>query len=115
MTVPYNKSFVRSEAHFSKTYYGASINALTSLANLKGYSLVASNKSGNNIFFVRNDLMGDLKEISVKDAYRKINFRESHNQNGELTFDDFNIAKKTMNDLDVYDLDSDKIIKIKDI
>jgi len=115
VTVPYDESFVRSKAHYSKTYYGASINALTSLANLKGYKLVASNRSGNNIFFVRNDLMGDLNEISVKDAYRQINFRESHNINGELTFSSFEDSKKIMNDLHVFDIESKKLVKIKDL
>ena len=115
LTVPYDKSFIRSKAHYSKTYYGASINALTSLANLKGYKLVASNRSGNNVFFVRNDLMSDLNEISVKDAYRQINFRESHNVSGELTFSSFEDSKKIMNDLDIFDVETNKLMKIKDL
>jgi hypothetical protein len=115
VTVPYDKSFVRSKAHYSKTYYGASINALTSLANLKGYKLVASNRSGNNVFFVRNDLMNGLNEMSVKDAYRQINFRESHNISGELTFSSFEDSKKIMNDLDVFDVETNKFMKIKDL
>lgn len=115
VTIPYDKSFVRSKAHYSKTYYGASINALTSLANSKGYKLVATNKSGNNIFFVRNDLMNGLKEISVKDAYRQINFRESHDVSGELTFLSFENSKKVMDDLDVFDVENNKLMKIKDL
>jgi hypothetical protein len=105
VTVPYDASFVRSEAHFSKIYYGASIKALTTLANKRGYKLVASNKAGNNLFFVKNELMGDLNELSIDEAYREISFREVHNQQGKLTFSSFNEAKVIINDLKVYDID----------
>ena len=66
-------------------------------------------------FFVRNDLMSDLNEISVKDAYRQINFRESHNVSGELTFSSFEDSKKIMNDLDIFDVETNKLMKIKDL
>jgi hypothetical protein len=40
-------------------YMGSSLAALTETANLKGYSLVATNIVGSNAFFVRNDLLGN--------------------------------------------------------
>jgi hypothetical protein len=40
-------------------YFGASLSALTKLANEKGYSLVGCTLSGVNAFFVRNDLLED--------------------------------------------------------
>jgi hypothetical protein len=40
-------------------YMGSSLTALTEVAKLKGYSLVATNVVGSNAFFVRNDLLGD--------------------------------------------------------
>ena len=114
VTIPC-RIFDRSNSHYSKIYYGASILAFNSLLNTRGYKLVASNKSGNNIFFVHNDHMGKFSEISVKDAYRKINFRESHNKSNNLTFNDFEDAKKTIDDLDVYDIKEKKLIKIKSL
>lgn len=115
VSVPYNPSFVRTQAHFSKIYYGASISALTSLANRKGYKLVASNKSGNNVFYVREDLMGDLKEISCIEAYKPISFREAHDENGQLLYTSFEEAKKLILDLKVYDLDKQEEVIIRDL
>ena len=40
-------------------YMGSSLTALTETANLKGYSLVATNIVGSNAFFVRDDILGD--------------------------------------------------------
>jgi hypothetical protein len=38
------------------TYYGASLASLTALARKKGYTLVGTNSTGVNAFFVRDDL-----------------------------------------------------------
>jgi hypothetical protein len=40
-------------------YYGASLDALVSLGERKGYRLVHSELTGNNAFFVREDLPGE--------------------------------------------------------
>ena len=40
-------------------FYGASIEALTALGERKGYRLVHTDLTGNNAFFVRDDLPGD--------------------------------------------------------
>ena len=41
-------------------YMGSSLKALRRTANAKGYRLVATNITGTNAFFVRQDLAGDL-------------------------------------------------------
>ena len=115
VTTPYDPSFIRDSAHFSKIYYGASISALNSLAQLKGYSLVASNSAGNNIFFVRNDLIGSLPTLSVSQAYRRAEFREYHDENGKLTYDDFDTRINSISDLLLYDLKTSRLAKISDI
>ena len=115
ITVPYNPNFVRTSAHFSKIFYGASIGALTSLANKKGYKLVASNQAGNNVFFVRNDLMASLKELSVEEAYKPIHFREVHNDRGELTYLSFDDARKVIGELMVYNIKEDKEVTVKSL
>lgn len=43
VTVPYDASFYRTNKHFSNLYFGASLKALTLLANKKGYDLVGCN------------------------------------------------------------------------
>lgn len=115
VTTPYDPFFVRDVAHFSKVYYGASISALCSLAESKGYSLVASNSVGNNIFFVRNDLIGSLLVLTPAQTYLRAQFREYHDESGNLTYDDFDMRLNKISHLPLYDLKTDKLTKISDI
>ena len=115
VTTPYAADFVRDTAHFSKIYYGASIAALAQLAERKGYSLVASNSAGNNVFFVRNDLLGDLKVLTPQQAYRRAQFREYHDERGHLTFDDFETRLGNISHLPLHDLKTGKTIPMADI
>jgi hypothetical protein len=91
LSTPYHPDFVRTQADPTNMYYGASIAALNHLAERKGYSLVAGNSAGNNVFFVRDDLLGTLKRVSPEEAYVEAAFREAHTAEGEvlhLTFRD---------------------------
>ena len=115
VTVPYNKAFQRTIAHYSNLYYGASISALSSLAEKKGYSLVGSNRAGNNVFFVRNDLLSGLQPSKPEEAYVKAQFRESRDVNGNLSFLDFDQRVELIRELEVYDLAAGKDVKIKDL
>jgi hypothetical protein len=115
VTIPYDEAFVRETAHFSKIYYGASVAALCSLAAAKGYSLVASNSAGNNIFFVRNDLVGSLPVLSPAQAYRRAQFREYHDEGGRLTYADFETRLRNISHLPLYDLTTNALKKISDI
>lgn len=114
VSTPYDPAFVRDSAHFSKIYYGASIAALDSLAQLKGYSLVASNGAGNNLFFVRNDVRGPLPVLSCAQAYRRPVFREYHDERGNLTFEDFDTRLRHIGRLPVYDFVTKSIRSIAD-
>lgn len=87
VTTPYDPDFVRSQAHYSNIYYGASLRALSMLGKSKGYELVGCNSAGNNAFFVRGDLLpSNIPSLSVEDAYRAASFRESRNEQGQLAF-----------------------------
>lgn len=68
ITVPYNPRFNRFDIH--PDYMGASIMAYQKLSLSKGYRMVACNQFGFNLFFVREDIAGDLlPEISVDDCF----------------------------------------------
>ncbi len=87
ITIPYNAGFVQSAAHYSTLYCGASLGALTRLAEKKGYSLVGTNTAGNNAFFVRNDLLNDQIEVlSVEEAFTPSKFRSSRDKEGDLSY-----------------------------
>lgn len=115
ISVPYSPSFIRTESHYSNLYYGASISALTELAKSKGYSLVGGNKAGNNVFFVRADLMGQLTECSPQDAYVESNFRESRDRKGKFSYLSMDHRLKLIKDLPMINVDNMKEYKIKHI
>ncbi len=110
----YDAEFVRDRIHHSKVYYGASISALNKLGESKGYSLVASNSAGNNIFFARNDVRGSLPVLSCVDGYRRAVFREYHDEEGKLTYDDFETRLGKIGHLPVYDFHSKSERRIAD-
>lgn len=72
VTVPYDPSFDRTKAHPSGLYFGASLSALTYLANNHGYALIDVGNSGINAYFVRRDLLAaDDIELSPEQAFRE--------------------------------------------
>ena len=90
VTVPYDPNFVRQKAHYSWSYYGASLAALVGLGKTKGYAFVGSNSAGNNAFFVKSDLLrSPLRELTAQQGYVKRTFREARNQDGKLMFPTF--------------------------
>jgi hypothetical protein len=87
VTVPYDAGFVRSKAHHSNIYYGASLAAFCLLGKRKGYSFVGCNMAGNNAFFVRNELRPpSLPEFTPAEGFVRSQFRESRNAHGALAF-----------------------------
>lgn len=114
ITVPYDPKFVRSRAHYSHLYWGASLKALDLVARSKGYSLVGSNAAGNNAFFVREDRLGDLKPLSVADAYVESRFREGRNPDGSLSFVSGSDRIKVIEHLPVYDVEKDQTLTIRE-
>ena len=46
---------------------------------------MTANKAGNNAFFVRRDVLGELREMSVEEAYKPSRFRESRDADGSLS------------------------------
>jgi len=86
VTIPYDPQFQRSAAHHSNLYFGASIAAFARLGEERGYALVGSNSAGNNLFFVRSDVLGNIPKKSPKEAWAMSSFRESRDEHGALTF-----------------------------
>lgn len=86
VSIPYQPTFDRGSAHYSHLYWGASIAALTHVAEAKGYSLVGSNRAGNNVFFVRNDVLGSIPSLSPQDAWVANAYRDSRAEDGSLSY-----------------------------
>jgi hypothetical protein len=87
ISVPNIDNFVRSRAHTSWLYFGASLSAYDFWARENGYSLVGTSSSGTNAFFVRNDVRpSDLQDLTVAEAFSDSRFRESRDSNSALSF-----------------------------
>ena len=113
VTVPYHERFVRSQAHRSRLYWGASLAAVARVADTKGYALVAGNSAGNNAFFVRRDVLGDLRVVAVERAYAPGRFRESRGPTGELTLvGDHRERLEIMRALPLWDLEAGELTTV---
>jgi len=87
ITVPYDKAFVRTNAHYSNLFFGASLSAINYAASKKGYSLIGCNLAGNNAYFVKKNLLNDkVKELPTEEAFRESRFRESRNKDYSLSY-----------------------------
>jgi len=86
ISVPYEPNFSRTEKHYSNLYWGASLSAMTFLANRKGYSLVGTNGSGCNAFYVRDDLLNEkVKVLTAEQAFISSTIRQSRDKQGSLS------------------------------
>ncbi|HVT38795.1 MAG TPA: hypothetical protein VHE78_07115 [Gemmatimonadaceae bacterium] len=87
ITVPYDAQFSRVRAHSSALYFGASLGAIAAAATRKGLALVATESSGTNAFFVREDLLGNgLDALPVRAAYHGSLARQSRDAQGKLDY-----------------------------
>ena len=115
VTIPYDPAFNRRTAHFSWLYAGASLPALVHLGEKKNYSFVGSNSAGNNAFFVRNDVKGKLKPLSVSEGYVESTFCESRDTLGNLSYLSGEDRLNIMKELQLIDVISGKSIKVDEL
>jgi hypothetical protein len=115
VTIPYDPFFERTKAHFSNLYYGTSLAALCALARVRGYRFVGSNSAGNNAFFVREDVVGNLQQLSPEAGYVESRFRESRDRKGQFSFLRGADRLREIADCPLLDLDLDAQLTIKEI
>ncbi|MCP1384368.1 hypothetical protein [Runella salmonicolor] len=84
ITTPYDDNFQRTKYHYSNLLFGSSLKALCMLAERKKYSLVGTNSTGTNAFFIRNDKIGALKIFDHTNGYTKAQFTEARDKNGKI-------------------------------
>ncbi|HJW34667.1 MAG TPA: hypothetical protein VJ505_15075 [Holophagaceae bacterium] len=85
LTVPYDPAFMRSKAHPSWLYWGASLPAYCQLAEEKGYAFVGCNHAGINAYFVRKDLCGPFRVLTPKEGFVLSRFRDSRDAQGRMS------------------------------
>ncbi|OGI48462.1 MAG: NADH dehydrogenase [Candidatus Muproteobacteria bacterium RIFCSPHIGHO2_01_60_12] len=110
ITVPYDKAFMRTRAHYSNLYFGASLRALHTLSAEKGYSFIGCNSAGNNAFFVRNDKINDIvRTTSLEAGYVVSKFRDSRDKSGHLTYVAGGDRLNVINGMSVINTDTGKM------
>ena len=86
ITIPYDAHFIRTKAHYSNLYAGASLLSLCDLATEKGYVFIGSNSAGNNAYFVKKEFAKALKPLTAFEGFVNSKFRESRNKTGGLNY-----------------------------
>ena len=107
ITIPYSDDFERFRANPSGWYFGASLKALVNLAKRKGYIFVGCDSNGVNAFFVREDVKGNLREVSIEEGYKPGKFKQIKTSAAE--------AVEMLKDMEVYDVEENKTYKISQI
>ena len=71
VSIPYDRTFDRRLLTGpDRLYFGASLTALTRLGRRKGYRLIATDRSGANAIFLRDDVAPDVPAVSPERAFR---------------------------------------------
>ena len=121
ITVPNIKEFNRSNYHYSNLCFGASLSAFIEIMNEKNFTFVGTNQFRCNAFFVNKNY---LKMININipdqnniDEFVNSYFRESRDENGNLSYLDKKDIIEKIQDCEVIDISSDikKKTTIKDI
>ncbi|WP_296700692.1 hypothetical protein [Algoriphagus sp.] len=113
ITIPYDPGFIRTKAHFSNLFFGASLPALNHEANEKGYSLIGCNKAGNNAYFLRKDLLNDkVKEKSIDSAFKVNKFREGRKKDYSLSYISGTERLEIIKGLEVLNIETNQIEKL---
>ncbi len=115
LVVPYDPTFDRCKAHSSCLYFGASIKALVEACNRRDYAFVGCSTAGNNAYFVRRELVGRVREVTVDDGFVMSRFRESRDEEGLLSFVTGADRLVAMRDAVFLDLERDDLRTVADI
>jgi hypothetical protein len=112
ITIPYDKNFQRTKAHYSNLYFGASLRALVKISAKKGYDFIGCNSAGNNAYFIRSDLLGNLKAAEVASGYVEAKFRESRSPQGKLNYLNRDEAYSQIAGMPIYNITTHQIEKL---
>ena len=115
VTIPYQKDFYRTKAHYSNLYWGASLRALVELSASKGFVFLGCNSSGNNAYFVKKGKLGDIKQVSVDTAFIDGRFSESRNSAGGLSYLRGSARLREISTCEIYNCGTRRNVKIQEL
>lgn len=115
VTIPYDPNFVRSSAHYSFLYWGCSLKALELIARRKGYSLVGTNRAGNNAFFVKRAHLNGQPELTAAEAFTEPRFRDSRDRMGRLSYLGGRARVDEIAEMPVLDVERNELVRVGDL
>ena len=115
VAVPYDPLFNCTKAHYSNLFWGSSLKALCQLGKRKGYAFVGADSHGNNAYFVAQDKLGKLKELTAADGYVASRFRESRDEAGQLTYVSGRQRLELIKHLEVFDFEKGALISLREL
>lgn len=115
LTIPYDKNFVREKKHYSCKYYGASLAALKKLGEKKGYKFLFTNSARNNAYFIKKEYFNAVGLENFSQNFEYCKFRESRDENKKLNYLSVAEVLHDLKNLDLIDLNENKIKKIYEI
>ncbi len=115
LTVPYDADFNRTTKHHSNLYFGASIQALYTLARSKGYEYIGCTKAGNDAFFVKKEYAKKyIKELITTplETFNEQKAKESRDEKGNLTYIRASKRLDIIKDMNIIDLETNDEVKL---
>jgi hypothetical protein len=85
------------------------------LSKKKGYCYIGSNSTGNNAFFVREDLMNQTLIRVSSDKFLQSNVRESRGKNGKLNYLKRSDQLRCIKDMTLVDIKHNKTDSISNL
>ncbi len=117
ITTPYIKKFDRFQYHHTGFCWGASLKAIIQLMKKKGYIFIGTNRLNCNAFFINEDYINkielEIPDINYLDKYTNAKFNIF--KKGYKKTHSFSEIKDNLNDLLVFDINSEKLIKFDDL
>lgn len=114
---PNIEKFERYNYHHTGACWGASLRAIINLMNKKGYTFLGSNRLNVNAFFIRNDLINQVKlkipQIENLSEYTKYKFNLIKNFNNDKP--KFEEIDSIIQEVEVFDIKTKVIKKFKQI
>jgi hypothetical protein len=115
VSVPYSPSFVRTKAHYSNLYFGASLAAFCHLADKKGYDFIGTMDAGVNAFFVRKDLSAPfITYATAAENFHPSANRDSKDEKGGHSFLPHHARLPLIKEMPIVDVASGATHFIKD-
>ena len=119
VSVPNINDFDRSNYHYSNLCFGASLKAMISLLEKKGYVFLGSTKSKVNAFFILktevDKISLDIPDIDDLTYYTNSNITESRNVDGQLNYLTGENKLYEISECELVNLHDNSLKKIKEI